>query len=402
MHQDIPNKIKTVQRQLIGEELDGWLLYDYRRSNSLAWKFLEIPNETMATRRFFYWIPQKGEPIKIVSAIESFLLDHLPGVKWVYKSWQDLERHLFFILIENRKIAMEYSHQNALPNISKVDAGTIELIRRGGGEVFSSANLLQRYTSVLSDAQLESHLFASKVLEETVDMTWGYIENSLRNRISIDEYQVQQFMLKNIQDRGCITADWPTCAVNAHSADPHYHPTQETAHPIVIGDFILLDVWCKQKIPGAVYADITRVGIACRTPSERHTEIFNIVKGARDLATAFIEERFLKHFPICGWEVDQVCRTYIQDKGFGERFIHRTGHNIGEEVHGPGANLDNLETHDDRFLLTGTLFSIEPGIYLPGEFGVRLEYDVYLSPKGVVQITGGIQKELVCFKFLEL
>jgi Xaa-Pro dipeptidase len=390
------SKLREVQASLMEQEIDGWLLYDYRRSNSLAYTFLEIPSDIMVTRRFFYWIPQKGDPVKIVPLIEPYTLDHLPGLKWIYRGWQDLERLLFSIAVEGRKIAMEYSPYNALPNISKVDAGTVELIQKARSQVVSSANILQRYTSIWTPAQLQSHLAAAQVLENIVDRTWAFIEHSLQLSNPLDEYKVQQFMLRAIDEEGCQTADWPTCAVNVHSADPHYHPTPEQALPIVNGDFILLDLWCKQKIPRAVYADITRIGVAAAQPTQKQQEIFNIVKNARDIATLMIKEHYENQRPLEGWQVDQVCRNVIQEAGFGDYFIHRTGHNIGEEVHGPGANLDNLETHDYRQLLPGTCFSVEPGIYLPQEFGVRLEYDIYLDLAGQIRITGGIQEELVC------
>ncbi len=392
------SKLREVKASLMDQEIDGWLLYDYRCSNSLAYTFLEIPPDIMVTRRFFYWIPQKGDPIKIVPLIEPYTLDHLPGLKWTYRSWQDLEHLLFSIAVENRKIAMEYSPYNALPNVSKVDAGTLDLIRKAKSQVVSSANILQRYTSVWTPKQLQSHLAAAQVLETIVDRTWAFIERSLQLRDPLDEYKVQQFMLRAMDEEGCHTANWPTCAINAHSADPHYHPAPEQALPILVGDFILLDLWCKQKVPQAVYADITRVGVAAERPTQKQKEIFNIVKHARDVATLMIKEHYENQRPLEGWQVDQACRNVIQEAGFGDYFIHRTGHNIGEEVHGPGANLDNLETHDYRQLLPGTCFSVEPGIYLPYEFGVRLEYDIYLDLAGHMRITGGIQEELVCLQ----
>lgn len=395
---DFAAKVKQVQSNLLEEGIGGWLLYDYHRSNSLACAFLEIPEGKMVSRRFFYWIPQQGDPIKIVPIIEPYTLDHLPGLKWVYRGWQELERLLFLIGAEGIKIAMEYSPNNALPNVSKVDAGIVEWIRKTGAEIVSSANILQRYTCVWSPQQVESHLLAAQALDSIVDKTWAFIEDALNARSSIDEYRVQQFILRSIDEAGCETADWPICAVNAHSADPHYSPMPHASQSIRKGDFILLDLWCKQKAPHAVYADITRVGVAAPKAREKEQEIFQIVKEARDKATCFVREHYENHLPMQGWQVDQICRDHIQEAGYGEFFIHRTGHNIGEEVHGPGANLDNLETHDYRELLPGTAFSVEPGIYLPNQFGVRLEYDIYLNPAGSIQITGGIQNELVCLK----
>ena len=391
-------KLKEVQASLCREGIEGWLLYDFRRSNSLAHIFLEIPADKMVTRRFFYWIPQKGDPIKIVPLIEPYTLDHLPGIKWCYRGWQELERLLFSLTAENVKIAMEYSPYNALPVVSKVDAGTIELIRKAGAEVVSSANLLQHYTSVWTPNQLRSHLEAASVLEAIVDLTWSYIGRALHSQTPLDEYQVQQFMLQAMSEADCQTAESPTCAVNAHSGDPHYHPQSDQALPICEGDFILLDLWCKKKVPCAVYADITRVGVAAAQPTQKQKEIFDLVKKARDQATHYIKQHYACGQPLQGWQVDQVCREIIQEGGYGEYFIHRTGHNLGEEVHGPGANLDNLETHDFRQLIPGTAFTIEPGIYLPHQFGVRLEYDIYLNPSGQMQISGGIQEELMCLQ----
>lgn len=389
-------KLKEVQELLKKQETSGWLLYDFRRSNLLAYTFLEIPLGKLLTRRFFYWIPQEGEPIKIVPMIEPHTLDHLPGTKWLYRGWQELERLLFTLVVENGKIAMEYSPYNALPIISKVDAGTIELLRKAGAEIVSSANLLQRYTSVWTDFQFKTHLEAAEVLNEIAALTWTFIEKSLTDKIPLDEFQVQRFMLHAMHERGCTTEDHPTCAVNGNTADPHYCPKEFHSESIHPGDFILIDLWCKQEKPNAVYADITRVGVAAKKPSDLQQEIFKIVKGAQNAATEFVKEHYGRGEHIQGWQVDQVARDFIAESGYGDYFMHRTGHNIGEDVHGPGANLDNLETHDYRELLPGTCYSVEPGIYLPKEFGVRLEYDIYLDKEGKCLVTGGIQNELVC------
>ncbi|WP_042280187.1 M24 family metallopeptidase [Candidatus Protochlamydia sp. R18] len=389
-------KLIEVQQQLKKEEINGWLLYDFRHSNSLAYIFLEIPTSKMLSRRFFYWIPSSGEPIKIVPQIEPHTLDHLPGIKWIYKSWQELESQLFSLKLENHKVAMEYSPFSALPTLSKVDAGTIDFMRKNGVEIVSSANFIQRYTCVWNPQQLQSHLEAAEILSLIVDQTWNFIEKKLITSQAVDEYQVQQFMLKLMIEHNCVTADPPICAINANSADPHYSPKKGQALSIRPGDFILLDLWCKKNQSNSVYADITRVGVAAKNAQEKQKHIFNIVKESRDRATLFIKENYEAGLSIQGWQVDQLCRDVLNEKGYGEYFIHRTGHNIGQDVHGPGANLDNFETRDFRQLIPGTCFSIEPGIYLPHEFGVRLEYDVYLSFEKKIQITGGIQEELVC------
>lgn len=391
-------KLQAVQKSLREQNIEGWLLYDFRRSNSLAQIFLEIPTDTLLTRRLFYWIPQQGTPIKILSSLEAHVLNHLPGEQWTYKNWQELEKLLFSIEHKKGHIAMEYSPSNALPVVSKVDAGMVEWIQKGGGQVVSSANLLQRYTAVWSEEQVQSHLAAADVLNEIVDHTWAFITQAITSKTKLNEYQVQQFMLNEMQKQGCVTEHAPICAVNVHSSNPHYEPHQETASLVERGDWILLDLWCKQKHPHAVYADITRVGVAALEPTPQQQIIFQIVKKAQEIATQFVRDRYEKSLPIQAWEVDQVCRDYINQEGYGEFFIHRTGHNIGEELHGSGANLDNFETHDFRELLPGTCFSIEPGIYLPQQFGVRLEYDVYLDYAGHLLVTGGIQKEIACLK----
>lgn len=387
-------KLSETQQMLTERKLNGWLLYDFRRTNDLACQFLEIPPQQLLTRRFFYWIPAKGTPVKIVHIIEDQALNHLPGKTLHYRSWQEIETHLASVIPHGTCIAMEYSPRNAIPYVSKVDAGTIELVRDLGVEVSSSADLLQRYTSVWDAHKLQSHLAAAEVLCTTVDNAWRLIGDCLNSGKPITEYTVQQFILQEFERQGCTTDDSPICAVNAHSANPHYCADASHATKIKKGDFILIDLWCKQKLPRAVYADITRVGVAAPSPTERQQEIFNIVKEARDTATQLVRTRFATTQLLMGCEVDQCCRNIINAAGYGPNFIHRTGHNIDEKDHGNGANLDNLETQDYRRLLPGTCFSIEPGIYLPGEFGVRLEYDVYIHPSGDVQVTGGIQEEI--------
>lgn len=386
-------RLNEIQQTLKSLSLDGWLLYDYRGSNPFFYAILEIPAETMLTRRVFYWIPQEGDPIKILPQIESNTLAHLPGIDLLYRTWEELEEGISSI-VKGKKIAMEYSPNNALPNISKVDGGTIDLIRMHKGNVVSSANILQKYTSVLTKSQFESHLNAAEILCNIVDRTWNYISLALKSNRMITEYDVQQFMLDEMKKNHCVTNHAPICAVNAHSSDPHYDTSQASANSIKPGDFILIDLWCKLDQPGAIYADITRVAVAASEPLHEQDAIFQIVKKARDTATALIKENYAIGKQLEGWQVDQVCRDVITQAGYGDFFIHRTGHSIGEVPHGPGANIDNFETHDIRTLLPGTCFSIEPGIYLPGKFGVRLEYDVFISPDNEILVTGGIQESI--------
>ncbi|MGA8164153.1 MAG: M24 family metallopeptidase [Waddliaceae bacterium] len=389
-------KFSAVQASLAREKIDGWLFYDFRRSNELACGFLEIPQQTLLTRRFFYWLPKQGEPVKIVSAIEDKVLHHLSGTVKTYRTWKELEKCLEDILSGCRKVAMEYSPRNAIPSVSKVDGGTLELVRSFGVDVVSSANLLQQYTSVWDARKLDTHLKAADILCEAVDQAWQWIASNLTSRKRITEYAVQQYLLETFAAHRCVTSDPPICAVNEHSADPHYLPTKEHSSAIGRGDFILIDLWCKQDLPRAAYADITRVGVAAPQPTSRQNEIFTLVKRARDRGVELIRECMREKRPLMGCEVDQACRQVIEKGGYGGSFIHRTGHNIDETDHGNGAHIDNYETHDCRELLPGTCFSIEPGVYLPGEFGVRLEYDVFIHSDRRVQITGGIQNSITC------
>jgi Xaa-Pro dipeptidase len=388
------DNLNSIQEALCSQNLDGWLLYDFRRTNNLACEFLDIPAHKIFSRRFLYWIPAKGEPIKIVHVIEEHSLDHLPGKILSYRSWQELENRIASVLTKSKRVAMEYSPKNAIPYVSKVDAGTIELVRSCGVDVVSSADLLQKYLNVWDAEQLKSHFYAAEVVSSTVQKAWDFIANALKAGKTVSEYTVQQFILEEFDRQGCVSEDAPICAVNANSANPHYCADSETFEFIRQGDFILIDLSCKQKIPKAVFADITRVAVAANKPTAKQQEIFSIVKKARDAGTELVRNRINKSEKLCGYQVDECCRKVITDAGYGDFFLHRTGHNIGEEIHGSGAHLDSLETVDQRELIPGTCFSIEPGIYLPGEFGVRLEYDVYIHLDRKVQVTGGVQVEI--------
>lgn len=392
---DFGKRIGDVQGELKEQNLDGWLLYDFRGSNDLACELLQISKDSILSRRFFYWIPKYGDPIKLVHRIEN-PISHLPGQTQFYSTWKELEENLQDLLNGSRTVAMEYSPRNAIPYVSKVDGGTLEIVRSFGVDIASSADLIQKYTSVWNEHQWESHLKATDLLDQTVAKAWELISDHLKNGHSITEYDVQQFILGQFSIHSCVTHDPPIVAVNNHSSDPHYIPTEEKNSQIQPGDFILIDLWCKEDLSKAVYGDISRVGVASSRPTDRQLEIFHIVKQARDVATQLVKDRFAAGQKLCGWEIDQAARDVITQAGYGEYFIHRTGHNIGESSHGNGANIDNFETQDQRQILPGTCFSIEPGIYLPNEFGVRLEYDVYVHPDGKVQVTGGIQNEIVC------
>lgn len=388
------SKLQQAQSALQDTNLDGWLLYDFRRSNDLACDFLEIPPLLHLSRRFFYWIPRKGLPTKICHAIEQQPLSHLPGNQLLYRSWQEIEETVANVLHGQRRIAMEYSPRNSIPYVSKVDAGTLEVVRDTGVDVASSADLLQAFSSIWTAEQVKTHREAAQVLRTAAERAWQWIALSLQQHEEITDYDVQQYILNEFTQTHCIADSAPICALNGDSANPHYCPQRHGSKVIRKGDFILIDLWCKKEYPNAVYADIAQVGVAASNPTKRQQEIFGIASRARGAATDLVRARFASDQPVYGYEVDQAARDVIASAGYGEYFIHRCGHSLGTNVHGNGANIDNLETQDRRLLLKGSGFTIEPGIYLPGEFGVRLEYDVYVDLEGKVEINGGIQPQI--------
>ena len=348
------------------------------------------------TRPFFYWIPREGDPVKIVHQIEGETLDYLPGKKILYLSWSELRDALCASLKNVKKLAMEYSPMGAIPDVSVVDGGTLDLIREKNIEVMSSADLLQVFTSILSDQQIQSHLEASAVIEKTLEKAWDFLTRRVREGGKVTEYDVQQLILSEFTANNCISEEGPTCSVNEHTAYPHYLATRDLCKTIEKGDFVLIDLWCKKNIPNGVYADITRVAILAPEPTPRLQNIFEIVKEARDAGIDLIRKKFYKKEELTGAAVDIACRGVIKKAGYGRYFTHRTGHNIDINVHGSGVHLDNLETLDERQILPKTCFSIEPGIYLKGEFGVRLETNLIIKADRTVEITGGLQEAILC------
>jgi Xaa-Pro aminopeptidase len=376
-------------------ELDGWLFYDFRGSDPLAYRVLLLDPGQHVTRRWYYWIPASGEPVKLFHRIEPHVLDELPGHGRQYVSWEQQRALLSSLLQGRHRVAMQYSPLNAIPYVSRVDAGTIDLIRSFGVDVVSSADLVQRFEAVWTDEQLESHRYAATALRRIVDETFAYVGTSLSKGRAFTEYDLQQFILSRIHDAGMTTSSAPIAAVDAHSADPHYGPTESSAALITRGSLLLIDLWAKQTKPGSVYGDITWTGYTDTHVPDKHRQIFNHVRNGRDAALSFVRQRVAYgRFPF-GWEVDDVCRSAIQKAGYGDFFVHRTGHSIGEEVHGNGANIDNLETQDARRLMPRTCFSIEPGIYLPGEFGIRSELDVYVSDRDASVYGEPLQTEII-------
>lgn len=388
--------LEKIQKKIAELGFDGWLLYDFHGSNRFVKEFLSFPPNILLSRRFFYWIPKKGNPIAILHKIEAEIAEHLLGAVELYLSWQDLDKVLRKVLKSCTKIAMEYSPHNANPYVSKVDAGTVEWVREIGPLVESSQELLQHFTSVLDEKQIESHLKAAEVLVKTAEKAWETISDHLKKGKKISELDVQSFICKEFESASCITEYLPICAVNEHSALPHYSPSKSTDCEIKENDFILIDLWCKKNEKSAVFADITKVGVAAAQAPSQINEIFEIVKTAQEKAYQLIVKSFSSKKTLTGAEVDDACRAYIKEKGYGNYFTHRTGHSIDTDLHGAGAHIDNFETADFRKILPATCFSLEPAIYLPGEFGVRLEYDILIKRDSSVHITGGQQESIVC------
>ncbi len=388
--------LSAIQTALRESKLDAWLLYDFRGSNVLARRVLDFSDGPAGSRRWFYCIPASGEPRKLVHRIESGALDHLPGEKTVYLRWQELEEGVQKLLGSAKQVAMEYSPRNGNPYVSRVDAGVIELVRSFGANIVSSGDLIQMFEATWDDQQWQMHMEAARHTDSAYAAAWDFIAQQVRTAGSVRESDVQAVIMAHFEKHGMTTYHPPIVGVNEHSGDPHYETTPATDTAMKAGDFVLIDLWAKLAKPRAVYSDLTRVGFIGNSVPARHQEIFKIVAAARDAAIAKVKAAFASSTPLRGWEVDQATRDVIQEAGYGEQFCHRTGHNIGQETHGNGANMDNLETHEERLVLPRTCFSIEPGIYLP-EFGVRSEVNVFIGADRTVHVTGGeLQNEVVC------
>ena len=385
-------ELKAIQKAIREQDFDGWLFYDHRRRDPIAYQVLGLP-ESMCTRRWYYLIPMKGSPSKLVHRIEEGQLDRLPGTKFVYSSWEEQHELLRKILTGKRRIAMQYSPMNDIPYVGLVDCGTVELVRSFGPEVLSSADLVQIFEARWSPEGLAAHREAGKVIHKVIRQAFAAIKRSVEEGHPLTELELQRHMLEWFVVDEIEASDAPIVAVNAHSGDPHYSPREEGSSSIGRGDFVLLDVWGKQKSSDAVYFDITWTGYVGDTVPDKYREIFDVVREARDRAVSFIQKGIRKGKRVYGWEVDDVARKIISEKGYGPYFLHRTGHSIGREVHGNGANMDNFETRDGRRIVPGTGFSIEPGIYLR-DFGVRTEVNVHVSENDA-EVTGEMQQGVV-------
>jgi Xaa-Pro aminopeptidase len=329
--------------------------------------------------------------VKLVHRIESHHLDTLPGRKLEYSAWEELWANLEAMVKPYRKLVMQYSPNNQIPYISLVDAGMLELVRSFGKEIVTSANLVARFEATLTDTQIATHYKAQAKVDAITAAAFREIGRRARNG-GTHEYEIQQWIMEAFRREDLITCDPPNVSVNANSGDPHYEPMATASAPIRKGDFILLDIWAKCNEPDSVFYDITWTGVI-GAPSDKQREVFAVVRDARDVGIRKVKGAFDAGKPICGWEVDQAVHDYIVSKGYGPHIFHRTGHSITSDIHGNGANLDNLETKDDRLILPNTCFSVEPGVYLP-EFGVRSEIDMMIR-NGKAEVTGRMQNELV-------
>ena len=384
--------LAAIQSALQERKLDAWLFYDHHRRDPIAYRVLGLPPHLMVTRRWYYLIPAEGEPAKLVHRIEAGHLDSLPGSKQQYSAWQELFEHLKRMLVDHRNVAMQYSPNNMVFTVSLVDGGTVDMVRGMGKNVISSADLVAQFEATLSDRQIATHYQARDAVDAITAAAFQEIGRRARNG-GTSEHQMQQWLMEAFAREDLVTDDPPIVAVNANSGNPHYEPAAERSAAIREGDFVLLDVWAKKNVPEAVYYDITWTGFLGQDVPERQRKLFEVVRAARDAGVAKVSGAIAAGKRIAGWEVDRATRDPIQQAGFGEYFIHRTGHSIGTEVHSNGANMDDLEIHDERQILPNSCFSIEPGIYLP-EFGVRSEVDVLVRPHRA-EVTGKIQNEIV-------
>jgi Xaa-Pro aminopeptidase len=385
--------VTSIQEQLIDQELDGWLFFDHHHRDPLAYRVLGLDPNLHASRRWYYFVPSKGEPRKLVHRIESRNLDTLQGAKHVYSSWEEQTSALSELLAGSKRVAMQYSPNCAIPYVSNVDGGTLELVRSTGVEVVSSAELIQHFEARLDSAALDSHLEAGVLVDQVRRSAFQFIGHALRANRSVTEWDVAAFVLEAFEREGLLTEHGPIVGVNEHAGDPHYEPSPTASTPIAMGDFVLLDLWAKFQRRGAIFYDVTWTAFCGDNPLSEMTKVFGIVRDARNAAVDRVKTAFENGEKLYGFQVDDAARTLIRNAGYGDEFVHRTGHSIGMDIHGSGANMDNLETHDIRRVLPWSCFSIEPGIYLDN-FGVRSEINMFVDAT-TPRVTGEQQQSLV-------
>ena len=386
-------QLEEIQKALKEEGLDGWLFFDHHQRDPLAYRILGVNPGRTVTRRWYYLIPADGEPQTLVHRIESGVLNELPGKKQVYSSWSTQREGLTALLAGRRKVAMQYSPECAIPYVSLVDAGTLELVRETGVEVVTSANLVQLFEARWTAEQFDMHREAGRRVDRILREAFGRIGQAQRNGEAVSEWDINRFIRGAFDKDGMVTDHGPIVAVNANMSDPHYEPHESRSQPIRKGDAVLIDLWAKLDRAHATFYDITWTGYCGADAPEKLQRIFDVTRTARDRAVECVQSAIAAGRSLQGFEVDDAARRYVEEQGFGEYFVHRTGHSIGEEVHGTGANMDNLETHDERRVIPQTCFSIEPGVYLP-EYGIRAEVNVFVGAREA-SVTGEIQRELV-------
>jgi Xaa-Pro dipeptidase len=386
-------RLDEIQAALRDEKLDGWLFFDHHRRDPLAYRVLQFTPGSMVSRRWYYFVPATGEPRGMVHKIEFETLKELPGVPLRYAGWGEMVEGLGTLIGGAKKIAMQYSPECRIPYVAMVDAGTVELVRGLGVEVLSSANLVQHFEARWSREQLEMHFEAGRRVDRVRAQAFQRIGEKQRAGERVSEWDIQQFIAARFHEQGVFLDHGPDIAVNANASNPHYNPTHDACSEIKRGDHVLMDMWGKLDQPDSVYYDITWMGFCGTQPPSAFENIFGIVKGARDAAIARVKKAVAAKEDLRGFQVDDAAREHIRAAGYDEYFFHRTGHSIGGDVHGTGANMDNLETHDERRVIPWTCFSIEPGIYLP-EFGVRSEINMFVEESGA-RVTGEMQEKIV-------
>jgi len=390
----MPLDIAAVQRALTQDGLDGWLLYDFQGSNPIATRLSGAADDgKLTTRRWYYLIPASGEPRGLVHAIERYNLDSLPGPKRAYSGREQLDAGLKALVGGLRRVAMEYSPENAIPYVSRVDGGTVEAVRKLGVEVVSSGDLVQRFEAVWSDAAYAAHRRASDKLYAIKDRTFDLIRERVRSGTPVNEFEVQQVMAGWFKDEGLVSHDPPNVSAQENAGNPHYNPTREHHRAIKQNELVLIDLWAKVSDPNAVFADIAWVGFTGTAVPVMFASAFAAARAGRDAAIELVETATRDGRELRGYEVDRACRGVLERAGFGPQFIHRTGHSLGREVHGDGVHMDDYETHDDRRLIPGTGFTIEPGVYTD-QFGVRTEINMFVSERDA-RVTGARQQEIV-------
>ena len=387
--------IAGVQSALKADGIDGWLLYDFRGLNPIAVEVAGVGQQGghLTTRRWYYLIPAEGEPRALVHAIERNALAHLPGSSNRYTGRDQLEAGLKRLVSGVRRVAMEYSPKCAIPYVARVDAGTIELVRQLGFEVVSSGDLVQRFATTWNAAAIESHRKASEKLYRIKDQAFDVVARRTRDGARTTEYDVQQLMAGWFRDEGLVSDSDPCVSAAENSGNPHYLPMQSRHRAIGRDELVLLDLWGKLDRPGAVFADITWMGFSGARVPERYAKAFAAVSAARDAASSLVQRAAAGGQELRGWQVDRAASTVLRSAGYGDAVLHRTGHNLGETVHGNGVNMDDYETHDDRRLLPGTGFTIEPGVYFT-DFGVRSEINMIVFDRDAA-VTGPLQSEIV-------